>query len=61
MKFTHLQMTYLFSEQVYKQTKFSALGAYFVSYTVSHNEVGNEKNKRADSRGLIVLHLIARF
>ena len=54
-------MTYLFSEQVYKQTKFSALGAYFVSYTVSHNEVGNEKNKRADSRGLIVLHLIAQF
>lgn len=54
-------MTNLFSKLVYKQTEFSALGAYFDSYTVSNNAVGDEKNKRADSRELIVLHLITQF
>lgn len=56
-------MTNLFSKLAYKQTEFSALGAYFDSYTVSNNAVavGDEKNKRADSRELIVLHLITQF
>lgn len=38
-------MMNLFSKLVYKQTEFSALGAYFDSYTVSNNAVGDEKIK----------------